>query len=414
MRHTSAVPTKDGSGELRRALGAERAARRRLEQIQAVTDAALPHLELDPLLRAVVPRLAEILDVDTAAVLLLDAEAGELVVSATVGIAADPDQAVRIPLGAGLAGRVAAERIPILAPAIGEAEGLGPSLRRSGVTTLLGVPLQAGSELVGVLHVGSLARRDFTEADRELLQLVAGRIAIAIDRARVHEAAVQRDARRLSFVAIASHELRSPASAVYGAVATLRERAGTLSADQRAELEDTLWEQSSRLRRLIEQLLDLSRLDTNAVKIDPRPLVLHRVLAEIAADVDRAGGARQTVLEVDDDLAVVVDPLTIERVVGNLLVNAHRHGRPPVTLAARRSDTHLRITVDDEGEGISEELRERLFERFERGSHDGEGSGLGLAIAKAYARAHGGDVVYEPRAGGTRFELVLPLRTTIA
>ena len=103
----------------------------------------------------------------------------------------------------------------------------------------------------------------------------------------------------------------------------------------------------------------------------------------------------------------MADPVVIERVVSNLIVNASRYGAPPVVITAAQSDNHLRITVEDHGRGVPPELERRLFERFERGP-DARGSGLGLSIARAYARAHGGDVVYVPGAEGARFELVLP------
>lgn len=104
---------------------------------------------------------------------------------------------------------------------------------------------------------------------------------------------------------------------------------------------------------------------------------------------------------------MIADPLVLDRVLSDLVGNACRHGAAPVTVRAEINDRHLRISVEDRGEGVSEDLAPRIFDRFERGG--GEGSELGLAIAKAYARAHGGDVVYESRErGGARFELVLP------
>jgi signal transduction histidine kinase len=89
------------------------------------------------------------------------------------------------------------------------------------------------------------------------------------------------------------------------------------------------------------------------------------------------------------------------------LINAVRYGESPITVSAETRDTHVRIAVEDDGEGVPPELRGRLFERFARGE-SALGSGLGLAIARAYARAHGGDLVYDRRNRGARFELVLP------
>jgi signal transduction histidine kinase len=242
----------------------------------------------------------------------------------------------------------------------------------------------------------------FSDDDVQLLQLVADRVALAIEKSRLHDAMVRLDQMKLNFVAIASHELRTPATAVYGMLATMRARTD-LSPEVRAQLEEAAWQQADRMRRLIEQLLDLSRLDERSVHIVPKPIVLHQVLEEIVEEAHDA----DVRVDVDRGLAVVADPLVIERVVSNLVANARSYGRPPIRVSAEQRDRHLRISVEDAGEGVPEELQERLFERFERGA-EGHGSGLGLAIAKAYATAHGGDLVYLPADRGARFELILP------
>jgi signal transduction histidine kinase len=388
-----------------RAFEAERSARARLAKVQAVTDAALSHLELQPLLASLLPTIRDSLEVDTVAVLLRNADGSALVATGAVGIEEEVEQGVTIPMGRGFAGRIAAEKRPVILPDVDHADVLNPILREKGIRSLLGVPLLLGGAALGVLHVGSLTPRAFTAADVELLQLVSDRVALAVERARLHEQTLELDQLKLNFVAVASHELRTPATSVYGIVATLRERGDALDEDVRRQLEDTLHEQAERLRRLIEQLLDLSRLDSRSIRIEPRTMSLSEFLPELAD----ALGTRETTVEVDEDVGeVVADPVALERIVGNLLVNAQRYGEPPVTLTARRGDTHIRIVIEDEGPGVAPEVEPRLFERFQRGSLAGEGSGLGLAIARAYARAHGGDLVYDPGSRGARFELLLP------
>jgi signal transduction histidine kinase len=387
-----------------RAFEAERAARIRLESVQSVTDAALGLLGLDELLGELLHRIRAILHADTCAFLLLDAERGELVARAAVGIEEEVEQGTRIPLGGGFAGRVASGRRPVVLDDVDHAEVLNPLLRQKGIRSLLGVPLFVRGEVIGVVHVGTLVPRKFTPADVELLQLVADRAALAIERARVHDEMVRLDEMKLNFVAVASHELRTPASAVYGILATLRGRGDDLSADQREQLDATLWEQTERLRRLIEQLLDLSRLDAHSVPLEPRPVAVRELVEEV---VNAVAGAERVELRVQPGLAAVVDPLVLDRVLSNLLVNAFRYGEPPVVLCADRSDSLLRITVEDEGEGVPPELVPRLFDRFEHGV-GAEGAGLGLAIAKAYADAHGASLVYDRRDRGARFELLVP------
>ena len=163
------------------------AADARLQHLGAITDAALAHLDLDQLLDELLVRVREILAVDTVAVLLLEEGANELVARAAKGLEEEVEQGVRIPLGAGFAGRIAAERTPIFLPEVSMDNVVNPILIERGVASLLGVPLLVEGAPIGVLHVGSLTPRDFSGADADLLQLVADRIALAIDHARLYE-----------------------------------------------------------------------------------------------------------------------------------------------------------------------------------------------------------------------------------
>ena len=166
----------------------------RLRRLQALTDAALSHLELDQLLDALLGRAREMLGADTCAVLLLDEERQELVARAAVGIEEEVEQGVRIPLGRGFAGRVAAESRPVVLDHVDHSNVLNPILREKGIKSLLGVPLHVHGDVIGVLHVGTLVPRRFTDDDVELLQLAGDRAAIAIDHARAYEA--ERSARK--------------------------------------------------------------------------------------------------------------------------------------------------------------------------------------------------------------------------
>jgi signal transduction histidine kinase len=381
---------------------AERAARERIEHVQAVTDAALAHLEVNELLRVLLPRIRDILRADTCAVLLLDEESSELVARAALGI--EEEVGVRIPLGAGFAGRVALEARPMVID-VDEYPVFNPILRQKHLKSMLGVPLLVRGDSLGVLHVGTLTRRQFTRDEVELLQLVAERVAIAIERAQLHEELIQLDQLKLNFVAIASHELRTPATSVYGVLKTLAERGPELTEDLREELLNVGVEQGERLRSLLEELLDLSRLDARAINVEPRPVVLKAALADV---VHAALSASDVVeLDIPDDLAAVVDPLVLERVISNLVANAVRYGAPPIRIFAQQRDRHLRVAVEDAGPGVPKELEGKIFDRFARGGSD-TGHGLGLAIARAYAQAHGGDLVYDPRPEGARFELLIP------
>jgi two-component system sensor histidine kinase MtrB len=171
-----------------------------------------------------------------------------------------------------------------------------------------------------------------------------------------------------------------------------------------------LIQQTERMARLVEQLLDLSRLDADAIDIAPEQVDVRAQVEEIV----RATAADPDAVEVavPEDTQATVDRNVLDRVVGNLITNAFRYGQPPVIVSAERTDNHLRITVEDRGKGVSAEFVPDLFERFSRseGSRaSAVGTGLGLAIARSYARAHGGDLIYEDaEPGGAKFRLVLP------
>ena len=152
----------------------------RLRGIQAITDAALSRLDDHELLAELLERTRAILRADTAAVLLLDFSSGELMAAAAAGLEEEVGQGVRIPVGRGFAGRIAAEQQPVILDHVDHDTVLNPILWDKEIRALMGVPLVAGGKVIGVLHVGSLTGRRFTGDDVELLQLAADRAATAV------------------------------------------------------------------------------------------------------------------------------------------------------------------------------------------------------------------------------------------
>jgi phosphoserine phosphatase RsbU/P len=152
----------------------------RLRDIQSITDAALSRLDDHDLLAELLERTRSILQADTAAALLLDFSSGELIATAAAGLEEEVRQGVRIPVGKGFAGRIAAEHRPVILDHVDHTTVLNPILWEKGIRTLMGVPLVAGGRVIGVVHVGSLTAREFTSDDVELLQLAADRAATAV------------------------------------------------------------------------------------------------------------------------------------------------------------------------------------------------------------------------------------------
>ena len=155
--------------------------------MQSVTDTALAYLNLNELLAVLLERISQILGADTAAVLLLDDDGKTLFARAARGLEEEVESGFRLPLGKGFAGRVAAERQAVSIPRLLPGMAVNPLLYEKGIASLLGVPLIVERRLIGVLHVGALAPRDFTDDDAELLQLVADRAALAIEHDRLFD-----------------------------------------------------------------------------------------------------------------------------------------------------------------------------------------------------------------------------------
>jgi two-component system sensor histidine kinase MtrB len=260
----------------------------------------------------------------------------------------------------------------------------------------------------------------FGGEELSLLRALGDLTGLALDRTRLFaqertaRAALERaDALKSSFVALAAHELRTPVAAVHGIAETLHRLGGDLSENRRTELRRMLYTQTTRLRLLVDQLLDLSRLDADAISIEPRRLRVRERVEELVADV--AGAAPAPVqVDVAPDLEAPVDPHAFDRIVANLVANAVRYGSAPIVVRAELLDRHFRLTVEDRGPGVPTELVPQLFERFTRGDEArsrGVGTGLGLAIARSYAQAHDGELLYEPvDPHGACFQLVLPAR----
>jgi signal transduction histidine kinase/tryptophan-rich sensory protein len=257
----------------------------------------------------------------------------------------------------------------------------------------------------------------FGDEELRLLNTLGALTGLALDRVRLFQA--EHDARlaleradevKTNFIALAAHELRTPMTTIHGFVSTLHHLADRLDDVQRETVREALLQQTQRMARLVEQLLDLSRLDAEAIDIAPERVDVRAQVEEIVSTtaVDRSA----IEIDVPDDAVAVVDRGVLERIVTNLVTNAFRYGEAPVRVHAEQTDRHLRLSVEDSGLGVPAEFVPDLFERFTRGEGtraSAVGTGLGLAIARSYARAHGGDLLYEDALPhGARFNLILP------
>ena len=217
---------------------------------------------------------------------------------------------------------------------------------------------------------------------------------------------------RAEFLAMVSHELRTPLMSVKGSADTLAAQSARLDPAEMRQFHRIIQDQTEHMRGLIGDLLDVARIETGALPVDPEPADL-RPLVDEAGELFRSGDAKNPLdLELAADLPMVLaDRRRIVQVLGNLLSNAAAYSpeESPIVLTAVRDGGHVAVSVADRGRGISAELLPGLFRKFSRGAGV-EGSGLGLAICKGIVEAHGGRIWAESDGPGlgARFTFTLP------
>ncbi|WP_353708344.1 DUF4118 domain-containing protein [Cellulosimicrobium sp. ES-005] len=247
--------------------------------------------------------------------------------------------------------------------------------------------------------------RPLPAGDRQVLEAFGAQAGIVLEYRRLREEAAraavlaEADATRTALLAAVSHDLRTPLAAIRAAVDGLRSPEAVLEPQDRTALVETAASETGRLEQLIDNLLDLSRLQTGSVA----PVLRDVSLEEIVPVAVEPHGPR-VVLDVPEDLPLVrTDPGLLERVVANVVANAVRFAPPgePVRVRASASGGIVEVRVVDLGPGVPDEAKERMFESFQRlGDAAGHGVGLGLAVARGFSRAVGATLVPEDTPGG--------------
>ncbi|HEX8140623.1 MAG TPA: ATP-binding protein [Pyrinomonadaceae bacterium] len=405
---------------------AAEAANSRLEAVQSISEAALLHLSISGLIDEMLTRIRGILHVDTVAILLVEEEGDELVAWAAKGLEEEVERGIRVPPGKGFAGRIFSEQRPIHIEDIDHADVFNPLLREKGLKSLLGVPLVVEGRATGVIHIGTLQPRRFTEEDTRLLQLIAERIALAIDHARLYEVekrarAEAEEANRLKdeFLTTLSHELRTPLTPVIGWVHMMRN--GSLGPRETERGLAIIDKNSHALTRLINDLLDMSAIRSGKMHIDRAPVQVAAVLEEAVETVRSEAMHKGIRVELApcpraESMLVSGDRTRLVQVFWNLLSNAVKFSEKgrSVRVRCEADEREVLVHVEDQGIGISPDFLPFIFERFRQADGSKKraygGLGLGLALVRSFVEAHGGRVeAGSDGAGlGSRFTVRLP------
>jgi two-component system sensor histidine kinase KdpD len=287
----------------------------------------------------------------------------------------------------------------------------------------LGVPIRVGEEIVGVLDVQSPQPGAFDENDALVMETLAHQVGAAIENARLAEeaaeVAVLQELNRLrsELIANVSHELRTPLGLIKVFGTTLLREDVSFDAETQREFLHNIDEETDRLAAIVDNLLDLSRIEGQRLGMDAQPTDVAQLVRQVVEGIAVTYPQHRFICDCPQGpLVATVDPQRIEQVLRNLLDNAAKYAPEggAVTVGVQGSETQLHVWVEDQGIGIPSKDLEQIFERFYRVENEVtqrvRGAGLGLAVCRGIVEAHGGRIWAESRLGkGSMFHFTLPV-----
>lgn len=359
---------------------------RLLSSLSSLTFAVQASFDTQGLITAVAEHVLELANADRFALFLLDPETGELVGDHFEGGHRGATERTRtVPHPTSFLGRVLRRETLVV-------EG---SLRISSVgrdefpwsgrppETLIGVPIVIGTSLLGVAVIGYGRKLTITDRRRRSLLFVADQIGLAVDRIRAQaeleekraqldeaRAALRRtDDAKSDLISVVSHELRTPLTAIKAYTETLLDNVGSPSFTMQEKFLGIVNEECDRLSRIVNDVLDLSRMESGRRRLKIEPIVIGRLIDEVRPTVEPELALKRLhlMLELEHDLPrIEADPDLVRQVLVNLIANAAKFSRPDtdVTVHAARSGERMILTVEDHGMGIPQEKLPRVFERF--------------------------------------------------
>jgi PAS domain S-box-containing protein len=342
----------------------------------------------------------------------------------------DPDAAIGLPavLRTGRSELIAEVTDEMLEASVADAEQLEIA-RALGLRSAMLVPLVARGRVHGAITVVSAeSGRRYDQTDLLFAEALAARAALAVENAELYGQLQRELQARDQFFAAASHDLKTPLASIKGTAQLLRRtlsRSGTIDPDRLRSSIDSIDRTTTRMARLVDGLMDVTRLRLGQkVELDRAEVDLARLLREVVAEAQQTTEQHTIRVETEAELVGAWDPARLARAISNLLDNAIKYspdgGDILVGLTGERSDGEAwaLLTVHDRGVGVPADERERIFEPFRRGSNVAgrlSGSGIGLAGARLAVEQHGGSItVAERPGGGTTFTVRLPVASPLA
>jgi signal transduction histidine kinase len=397
--------------------------RRALSALATVARAVNRSLDANDVLREAVEATAAALPVDGAVIRQLDERTGRLrLAAATVLSERFLTSASALAFGEGLSGRVVLRDQPLVVEDARHDEMLTAAAREEGILAAAVIPIHARESLLGTMTTFCRRPRRFRAADLELLQIIADQVGVALENARLYAEQADRASEmeavarlKNEFAATISHELRTPMTIVKTAFDGLVRNWRGLSEERRFEYVRVGQIGAERLKRLLENMLLVARIEEQGAHLRVAPVRAQAVVAEAIAEV-----ASRHSREIDNGLPellpdVAADQGALSEVFVHLLDNAARYSErdQPIGVGGRVDGRSVVIEVDDRGCGIAPEDMPRLFQRFERFDRrvrSDAGTGLGLYIARRLVESMHGAIWADSRpAVGSTFYVRLPI-----
>lgn len=288
-------------------------------------------------------------------------------------------------------------------------------LRDIGVKSLICAPLSARGRMLGAITLSTEAGREFTPEDVRMVEDLAQRAAIAIDNARLFDEAQRALRVRDEVMAIVTHDIRSPLSAITTGAALLmmHEDAAPVEGARIRHVADTIHRSARHIARLIEDLTDINHIEAGRLTIERKAEDVGALVCEAVDTLQAVAAQRGSTLRCD--IAANLPPVECDRdriiqVIGNLVANASKVGAPSIVVRVDARESEVVVSVADSGPGIPPEDLPYMFDRYWRGRNATyKGTGLGLPIAQGIVKAHGGRMWIESAVGsGSTFSFTLP------
>jgi PAS domain S-box-containing protein len=400
----------------------EEGLRKQTERLRLLWEAASVLLttdEPDAMMRALFDRIAGHFGLDAYFNFMLDASGEFLHLESCIGVAPETVESIRrLELGQAVCGAVAQTRAPITATSIQQSDEPRVQLVKSfGIRAYACSPLIAGDRLLGTLSFASRTRDTFDADELEFLRTICHYVTVAYERLRLVRELRDQDRKKDDFIALLAHELRNPLAPIRNGLQVLRLAANDPATEAKAR--DIMDRQLGHMVRLIDDLLDISRVNRNKMELRRARVTLAEVIAsavEAARPLLEAAGHELTVSLPAAPVVLDADLTRLAQVFSNLLANSAKYtargGR--VWLSAERAEGHVVVSVRDTGVGIPEAFLPTIFDMFSQVDRSVErssgGLGIGLALVRGLVEMHGGTVTADsPGEGlGSTFTVRLP------